>query len=122
MEAPVSPEGCSPGVCPRILASALGVTGSRRDYAVVTNVLPFHRPDFSADAFNRARAIDDRPQRLGGPERGWVVIADPQAPGIFDPGAELLDLRQATSEREAVLAACRYCDDTCRDGPDPALG
>src|SRR5437879_1140918 len=84
------------------------------------NVVPFHR--LSADAFNRGRAADGQPQRLARRDSGWVVIADPDMPGGFVPGAELLDLRQATSEREAVLAALRYCDDTCRNGPDPALG
>jgi hypothetical protein len=86
------------------------------------NVVRLHKSGLTAVDFDRGQAIDKQPHRLRKLDTGWVLVADAQMPGTFEPGEELLDLRHATSECEAVLAALKWCYDNCRDGPDPELG
>jgi hypothetical protein len=78
------------------------------------NVVPIRSSNFSeVDGFNRVQVVSSRPHRLEKAERGWVLVAD---------GVELLDLRDAMSEREAAIRGLRWLSDNVLVGPDVEAG
>src|SRR5260221_13131012 len=88
----------------------------------MSNIARLSGPGLSAADFNQDKVAEGAPHRLLKLDRGWALVVDRDNPGDLEPGAELLDLRDARSEREAILRTLRWLHDNCRDGPDPEAG